>query len=354
MPRMDLSELLHAGRDRIMQRWTEKVRGTLHPVTMPRLELVDHLPLFLDEVSGALRRYSSPEVSTIAANHGVQRLSLGFNLDAVVREYGALRDSIVEVAQAERIGISVLEQQVLFDCVITGIAAAVSEYAHERDAELNRQTNEHFAFIAHELRNPLSSAVAALAILRKKGALAEERTVAVLDRGLTRLSELIESTLRIAQIGAGITLHRENVLLSTLLAEVEAAALTVAEAKEIRLSHTLDADVELVVDPRLVRSALTNLVTNGVKFSCQGGSVETRAKTSEGRVYIEVEDSCGGLPPGMVEKAFTPFAQMGTDRSGFGLGLAIAKQASDAHGGSIRIQNLPGKGCIFVLELPTS
>jgi signal transduction histidine kinase len=106
------------------------------------------------------------------------------------------------------------------------------------------------------------------------------------------------------------------------------------------------------VDPRLVSSALTNLVRNAVKFTHQGGTVEIRARVAEERVSIEVEDGCGGLPPGFVERAFAPFAQMGADRTGFGLGLAIAKQAADAHGGSIRVQNLPGKGCIFVLELP--
>jgi signal transduction histidine kinase len=70
------------------------------------------------------------------------------------------------------------------------------------------------------------------------------------------------------------------------------------------------------------------------------------------RLVIEVEDCCGGLPPGKVEEAFAPFVRLDTKQSGFGLGLAIAKQAVDAHGGAIRVQNLPGKGCVFVLELP--
>jgi len=70
------------------------------------------------------------------------------------------------------------------------------------------------------------------------------------------------------------------------------------------------------------------------------------------RAKIEIEDSCGGLSPGKVEAAFAPFVRLDTNQGGFGLGLAIARQAVDAHGGSIRVQNVPGKGCIFVLELP--
>ena len=80
--------------------------------------------------------------------------------------------------------------------------------------------------------------------------------------------------------------------------------------------------------------------------------MELRGRIAEGRAVIEVEDSCGGLPPGKVEEAFAPFVRLDNRQTGFGLGLAIAKQAVDAHGGSIRVQDLPGKGCIFVLELP--
>ena len=77
-----------------------------------------------------------------------------------------------------------------------------------------------------------------------------------------------------------------------------------------------------------------------------------RAKTSDERVVVEVEDACGGLPEGSVEKMFDPFVQLGKDRSGFGLGLAIAKQAAELHGGGLRVHDLPGRGCVFVLDLP--
>jgi signal transduction histidine kinase len=80
--------------------------------------------------------------------------------------------------------------------------------------------------------------------------------------------------------------------------------------------------------------------------------VELRGQVTNGRLVIEVEDCCGGLDPGKVEEAFAPFIRLDNRQTGFGLGLAIAKQAVDAHGGNIRVQNLPGKGCIFVLEIP--
>ena len=113
-----------------------------------------------------------------------------------------------------------------------------------------------------------------------------------------------------------------------------------------------EQDQPVCIDPRLVQSALGNLLRNGVKYSRPGGSVELRGHVDDGRAVIEVEDCCGGLAPGQVEAAFAPFVRLDHGEDGFGLGLSIAKQAVDAHGGSIRVQNLPEKGCIFVLEFP--
>jgi signal transduction histidine kinase len=330
-----------------------QVSGSLHPAALPHLELIDHLPAFLDEIAQAFREREGREESRVAAEHGVQRLGLGFSLDAVVREYGALRDAILAVAKAKQVAVREQESNVLFDCIITGIAEAVSEYQRQRDAELQRHMNEHFAFIAHELRNPLGSSLAALGMLERKGQLnMSERFAQVLNRGLKRMHELVDSTLRSAQLATGIHLQREPVTLTTLLEETEISAVASAEERGVALTFHVDDDVTIHVDQRLVLSALTNLVRNAVKFSHQGGAVAVRARGGADRVTIEVEDSCGGLPPGAVQKAFAPFAQLGADRSGFGLGLAIAKQAADAHEGVIRVQDLPGKGCIFVLELP--
>jgi len=355
MVAMNLAELLLTQPAAILEQWKLNVSGSLHPEAMPHWELVDHLPAFLAEIAQALQDREGREASSVAAEHGVQRLGLGFSLDGVVREYGALRDAILAVAKAQHVALREQELDVLFECIITGIAEAVSEYQRQRDAELQRHMNEHFAFIAHELRNPLGSVLAAISMLERKGQLnSSERFAQVLKRGLTRMHELIDSTLRTAQLSKGINLKREPVTLSALLEDMEMAAAASAEERQVTLSFQVTTDTTIFVDPRLVRSALTNLVRNAVKFSHEGGAVEVRAKGGTDRVLIEVEDSCGGLPPGAVQLAFAPFAQLSADRSGFGLGLAIAKQAAEAHEGAIRVQDLPGKGCIFALELPVS
>lgn len=357
---MALHEVLAAKRDDVIVRWKAQVRGTLAPQAMPPFELTNHIPEFVDEIISALRadsalsaRGPSPEDSVTAAGHGAQRLRLGFSLDSVVREYGALRDAIVGTAIDAGAHPTFQELHVLFDAIVSGIALAVSEYTRQRDAELLRQSNEHFAFIAHELRNPLSSATMAFNLLKSKGQLpAESRSVGALERGLQRTAELVDQTLQIARAASGIELRKQTTTIAALFEDVELGAVSEAESKGVEIRSVVETDEAIALDTRLVRSAVGNLLRNAVKYTSSGSAVELRGHVANGRAVIEVEDRCGGLAPGKVEEAFAPFVRLDNRQSGFGLGLAIAKQAVDAHGGTIRVQNLPGKGCIFVLELP--
>ena len=73
---------------------------------------------------------------------------------------------------------------------------------------------------------------------------------------------------------------------------------------------------------------------------------------SADRVLIEVEDECGGLPGGDVNDLFRPFEQRGADRSGLGIGLGFSRWGAEANGGRLYARDLPGRGCVFVLDLP--
>jgi signal transduction histidine kinase len=72
------------------------------------------------------------------------------------------------------------------------------------------------------------------------------------------------------------------------------------------------------------------------------------------RVAVDVRDQCGGLPAGRAERWFQPFSRGDSDRSGLGLGLAIARRAVHANLGELSVENLPGEGCIFTIDLPRS
>jgi hypothetical protein len=345
----------------VMVHWQAKVQGTIIPESLPVIELLDHLPVFLREVIDALREAEKgtpddglEEIQT-ASSHGEQRLRLGFSLDSVVREYGAMRDAILAVGREAGVQITVREAQIVFDCTIEGIATAVSEYAWQRDAELHRQHNEHVAFLAHELRNPLGSALMALTVLETRGFVPPgERASSAMKNSLMKIRELVDHVLDGARAASGIELHRVMTKISDVLKDVEIAAASDADAHGVELVLELEDDVEMLVDRRMIHSAFSNVVRNAIKFTHDKGVVEVRSHLQAGRFVVEVEDCCGGLPAGTVEQAFAPFVRLGNDQpqKGFGLGLAIAKQAVDAHGGALRVQDLPGKGCIFIFELP--
>src|SRR5687767_1340276 len=130
-----LHEVISTRREAIMKRWTAGVSAVLGVSAVPPMELRDHLPLFLDQMATALRR-NAEMTSDAAEEHGEQRLRLGFSVGSVVREYGVLRQCILSEAEAAAVEPGPWEHRILNDLIISGIADAVTEYARQRDAEL--------------------------------------------------------------------------------------------------------------------------------------------------------------------------------------------------------------------------
>ena len=127
------------------------------------------------------------------------------------------------------------------------------------------------------------------------------------------------------------------------------------EAKDRGLTLTISpADKGLAVeaDRQMIASAVANLLQNAFKFTRPRGHVSLTAHAVAERVVIEIEDECGGLPPGKTEELFQPFEQRSGDRTGLGLGLSISRRGVEANGGKLRVRNLPGTGCIFTIDLP--
>ena len=353
---MVLHELLDGRRSEVLTQWLARVQASVGDSLSP-VELVDHIPEFLEELIACLRAASSAAAAQVepasAVTHGENRLRLGFSLDAVVREYGLLVDAIFEIAQSASVTLSVTETRRVLEFTTNGIARAVSEYSAQRDADFRRQANEHFAFVAHELRNPLSAAVTALNVLQQADVIpATHPATAALQRALTRTTELVDQSLRLARVSSGVDLKREPTTLAALFEIVQSDALPAAAFKGVDVRIDLRQDTMVELDVRLVRSALDNLVRNAIKHTPTRKNVDLRGDILDGRAVIEIEDCCGGIDRAEMEDAFTPFVRLDTQQSGFGLGLAIAKLAVDAHAGNLRVQNLPGKGCLFVMSLP--
>ena len=349
-----LAALLKEKRQELVDRWIRETRleNTVDPVS--RAELVDHIPRFIDELVAALHPEALPlpAPASNALEHGAQRLRLGFNVAEVVREYGALHRCIIEIAAESETEIVERDHLVIAKWLNGGIANAASQYVMDRDAELQRQAAEHLGFIAHEIRNPMSSVSMAFRLLRKGELAGGGRAVDLLERNLRRTVDVIDNALHHAALNMGVAPRPETLKLRTLLEELAHDWSAEAEAKGIAVNVDVPDGLSVHADPRLLNSALSNLLQNALKFTPTEGAIQLRARRDDVQVLIEVEDSCGGLPPGRAEELFKPLVQRGKDHTGFGLGLAISQQAAQAHRGTLTVRDLPGRGCIFTIQLP--
>jgi signal transduction histidine kinase len=147
--------------------------------------------------------------------------------------------------------------------------------------------------------------------------------------------------------------RREPIDLAEFVEEMEIAAIIEAKAGGHDLTvQPAEYGIVIEADRQLLAAAVANLLQNAFKFTQHHGHVQLRTHVAADRVFIDVEDECGGLPRGPAEELFRPFVQRSTDRSGLGLGLSISRKAIQLNGGEIRVRNLPGQGCIFTVELP--
>ncbi len=277
---------------------------------------------------------------------------MGFTVSQVVHDYGDVCQAITELAVEKRATISPEEFHTLNRCLDTAIAAAVTEHERLKDEATSHREVERLGQVAHELRNQLQTALLSFQVLKTGSVGIAGSTGAVLGRSLVGLRALIDSTLTEVRLAA-TTQRRDRVSLLVFVDEVAVAANLHAECREIRLTvEPVDPALAINVDPQLLASAVLNLLQNAFKYTHANGQVTLRTRAEMGRVFIEVEDECGRIEEKDTD-LFRPFGdRRGSDRSGLGLGLSISRKAVKANGGEVHTLNLPGKGCVFGIELP--
>jgi signal transduction histidine kinase len=324
-------------------------------------ELEHGVPLFLAQLVSVLRREQetsdrpgNPEIGKSASRHGGDQRRAGFTVGQVVHGYGDVCQAVTELAVELEIPISNDEFRTLNRCLDDAIADAVTEYSRAEAGFVAAERTEKMGAFAHELRNLLSNAMLAYEVVKSGSVGIGGSTGAILGRNLSALRDLIEVSLAQARLDAGLH-QREEVSLAKLVEDVALAATIQATSHGMRLVVTpVDLGLSVQVDCLVVSAALTNLLQNAIKYNRANGQIVLRTDTltTAGRVLLEVEDECGGLPPGQAEDLFRPFEQRGRDRTGLGLGLTIAREGVETNGGTLTARNLPGRGCIFTVDLP--
>lgn len=301
-----------------------------------------------------------PELSEIgesAALHGKELLQHGFTLDEVVHDYGDLCQAISDLAFERGEAIEIDEFRTLNRCLDNAIANAVTEFGYQHDVALaERQAtelNERLGFFAHELRNQLCTATLALSIIKQGKVGLSGATGGVLDRALVGLGNLIDRSLAEVRMSAGIPVQNRLYPLADFIAEIKLSATLEADVKGCVLAVSeVDPLLAIDVDRDLLLSATGNLLQNAFKFSRPHSEITLNAYAVADRILIDVEDRCGGLAADAADTMFLPFVQEGTDRSGLGLGLSIARRSVEANRGALNVRNIPGSGCVFTIDLP--
>jgi signal transduction histidine kinase len=279
--------------------------------------------------------------------------TLDYDIDELVHQYGSLCYSTIEIAKRKGTSISLQEHQALNQSLDACIARTVTEWEHDKRQDDEQHAVQRLGFVAHELRNALHTAAISFQAIRSGRIPVQGMTADVVERSHLRLRNMVEQLLTQVRLGAGLRGRLERASAEHVLQESIGFVAADAAEKKIKLAVEVDPSLEIEGDRTLLVSAVTNLLQNAVKFTHPGGSVTIRAtRTAEGGVSLSVEDECGGLPPGAVDRMFGPFVQVGKDRSGLGLGLTIAHQVVEAHGGTIGVRDLPGRGCVFVVTMP--
>jgi len=242
-------------------------------------------------------------------------------------------------------------------------AMEVELLAAKRMAEsASRAKSEFLANMSHELRTPLNAIIGFSEIIKtRKFGLSSERYPEyagdIFSSG-THLLALINDILNLSKLEAGrFVLHEEDIDLAASVAACVSLVAVQAKQSKIRLSVSLDDNVPSIrADDRRLRQILINLLSNAVKFTPEGGEIRVTSAERDGGLAVTVRDTGIGIASGDISKVMSPFGQVESKirrkHEGTGLGLPLAKQLVELHGGTFAVESTVNVGTAVTFVLP--
>ncbi|MDP2629119.1 MAG: ATP-binding protein [Candidatus Harrisonbacteria bacterium] len=232
-----------------------------------------------------------------------------------------------------------------------------------REVGLVDSKDEFVTVASHQMRTPLSAVNWAFQELSKAG-LAEKDKNEILATGqkaVKRLTNVVNDFLNLAKIEEGRFGYQfEKGDIAAFLGQVIEEAEPIAKQNGVSVFYTKPQEsFELVFDKQKIGTVVSNLIDNAIKYNVKNGQVLVRIKRKESEPYvqIEVEDTGVGIKPEEIDRIFTKFFRSETtvkmDTTGTGIGLYIAKNIVNQHGGQIWAKSTLGRGSIFAFTLPT-
>lgn len=319
-------------------------------------QLNQGLPLFFEQLINVLNLKMSPtppkDMLKSAALHGKEFLRLGYTLSHVVHSYGAMCQAITELATMKDKRISAEEFNILNGCLDVSIASAVSEYEYRSNLASEEREVKHLGYLAHELRNALSSATIANGMIRAGLVGTGGSTAMVLEESLTRMSHLIDRSLSEVRMRTDSDVCIEIFNLSVFFDQIMITAKVDGNKKKQNLQTVCDSKIEVETDRQYLLSAVANVIQNAIKYTHSGGTIVIKGVEVKDKILISVTDECGGISEETLKTIFDAHSKANSEKGGLGLGLSISKKAIEQCQGSIRVDNTPGQGCVFTIELP--
>lgn len=312
-----------------------------------RDELIDNLPAYFREGAWDVFR----EELTVLANGYTT-----FQSEAPLRDARG-EERIVSLHLAVAPGSELTLSRVL----VTMLDITERKAAEEAMRDAARQKDDFVAVLAHELRNPLAPVRTAVALLQSRGPAdpVVVRCRDVIGRQAAQMSRLLDDLVDASRLSRGkLSLERGPIALQDVVdAAVETARPLVEERKHELVVEVPRVPILLDGDATRLTQVFGNLINNAAKFTPLHGRITVTARLEHHEAVVTVTDTGIGIPAEQKEHIFGLFAQ-GTDAgvssgSGLGIGLALARQLVEMHGGSISVlQGEDGQGSTFVVRLP--
>lgn len=290
--------------------------------------------LIVEQPEGA--RIVSATAAPIQQGTGVERGAVAVFVDVTAqRRSEAEREALLAVAQAARL-----------------------------EAEsANRAKDDFLAVLSHELRSPLNAMFGWIQIMKRPGA--DERLISravdTLERNTRAQAKIINDLLDISRIQSGkFELERERVDLTAAVAASIESLRPMAQGKGVQLDISVpDEPLHADGDAGRLQQAITNVVHNAIKFTPEGGRIAVTVTEHQGQNHIRIEDTGQGIEEALLPRIFDRFIQGESPTTrrhgGLGLGLAIATQLLERHGGTVRAHSEGvGRGAVFTLTLPAA
>lgn len=239
---------------------------------------------------------------------------------------------------------------------------ALSEQAKSQAEEHSRQKSAFLSSMSHELRTPLNAILGYSQMIQLKPFAEDQKRVSTYARSIEvsgqHLRDLVDDLLDLSRIEAGrLNLTKEMLGLGPVISDAIESISDLAEQSNLTVEFECEGNVSpCFADPRAVQQIVTNLVSNAIKHSHEGGQITVRlAQADPAHVIFTCSDKGSGIAPELLKTVFEPFVHSNPLTTGqhqsHGLGLHICKELVEAHKGEIQIESQVGSGTKVIVKL---